>query len=83
LLQFEIIRAEPTFSSLPREEYNQKFISTRVDFVSIAEYYNGKIRAEKMRSAEQVMSVITQLVDHEGVYGMPGAMVFEDEEMQV
>jgi cell division ATPase FtsA len=85
LHQFELIRAELTLLSLPgRSEQSLKSVGPRVNFAGIAEYYNEKVRADKkIRTAEQVMGVITRLVDREGVYGIQGGMSLEDEEMQV
>jgi len=63
-------------------EPNRKTVQSRVDFTKIAEYYNEKVRSDKkIRTAEQVMSVITGLVDREGVFGIQGGMMAEDEEI--
>jgi hypothetical protein len=65
-------------------EPNRKTVQSRVDFTKIAEYYNEKVRSDKkIRTAEQVMSVITGLVDREGVFGIQEGTLADDEEMQV
>lgn len=52
-----------------------------VDFAKLTEYYNDKVREEKnIRTADQVMDVITRIVDRDGVHGILD-MPLEEEEM--
>jgi len=84
LLLFELIRAEPTLASLQvRPDSNRTIFNTEMNFAGIAEYYNEKVRSDKkIRTAEQVLGVITGLVDREGVYGIQAGVVPNDEEIE-